>query len=290
MKVIGELTSGFVVYKITNLENNKCYIGVTNNAKRRIQGHLTCARRNKGSAIHSAIRKYGYQNFTFEILSVFDNLDDAYKQEMRLIKSMNTQSFGYNVTAGGDGVRSLNEDAMARLKNSLSLALKGKPKSESHIKSMSDCKKGAKFSESHRKAISDSRKGIKISDNARKEMSNRRKGIPIHENTKAALLIAIKKPKTISAKLNISKAARNNRGRSVECSELGMRFDCIIDAADWLKRNGHEKACPGAIGKACRRVVPRAYGFVWNYVSKDSAEDCIAYAALKAEAKQQEAA
>ncbi len=57
------------VYQITNLINNKKYIGITNNYIKRWSNHKSG--NSKNMVIGRAIEKYGIENFKFEIL--FDN-------------------------------------------------------------------------------------------------------------------------------------------------------------------------------------------------------------------------
>ena len=61
------------VYKITNLINNKLYIGITKNIKSRFAYHRTryckvSKREYKNKPLYQAMVKYGIENFKFEIL------------------------------------------------------------------------------------------------------------------------------------------------------------------------------------------------------------------------------
>jgi len=96
---------GFI-YKITNTISNKCYIGETkksnpylrwNEHKRKITQGIGCP------ALQDAVKKYGIENFKFEILIVcFD--EDRFKYEIEYIKKFNSISpNGYNLTKGGEG-------------------------------------------------------------------------------------------------------------------------------------------------------------------------------------------
>ena len=49
------------VYKVTNIENNKIYIGITNQGyKKRWHKHLSDSYRKSYSPLHLAINKYGF--------------------------------------------------------------------------------------------------------------------------------------------------------------------------------------------------------------------------------------
>lgn len=93
------------IYAIINKINGKLYIGQTNNPKKRWMGHKYHSKNNNsGMIIHSAIRKYGIQNFSFEIIE--DNiltLDEVNSKEEWWIKycQSNIRNFGYNISSGG---------------------------------------------------------------------------------------------------------------------------------------------------------------------------------------------
>lgn len=92
------------VYKITNKINNKKYIGITNDPKKRWHNHQYSSRE---TAISRAIKKYGAGNFNFEVLYSGLSLEEAQKTEQELIKLYNTLTIngnGYNVTLGGEGI------------------------------------------------------------------------------------------------------------------------------------------------------------------------------------------
>lgn len=61
----------------------------------------------------------------------------------------------------------------------------------------------------------------------------------------------------------------NTRHKGVYCSN-GMWFKTQKLAADWLRENGHPKACQAGIGMACRGVMKTAYGYEWKYGRKDT--------------------
>ncbi len=73
------------IYKITNLINNKCYIGKTNNFKRRKSDHFRLAtvegHKEYNKTLYRAIRKYGQSNFSFEIIEELKDYSIAAERE-----------------------------------------------------------------------------------------------------------------------------------------------------------------------------------------------------------------
>jgi group I intron endonuclease len=91
---------GFI-YKITNNINGKVYIGQTiQPIKERFYRHCAraCSEDESNMAIHKAIRKYGKENFTLELLEETDNLNE---REIYYISKYDSFKNGYNSTKGG---------------------------------------------------------------------------------------------------------------------------------------------------------------------------------------------
>lgn len=95
------------VYKITNLVNQKAYIGITTrDPMQRWWEHCNNAQKGSDYFIHQAMRKYGEESFSFQVITQTKSLEDLKELEIILIKQhdthMSTQK-GYNKTLGGDG-------------------------------------------------------------------------------------------------------------------------------------------------------------------------------------------
>ena len=89
------------IYKITNNINNKIYIGQSVNILARWQQHKQA---NDNFPIHLAIRKYGIDNFSFEVIEECpqEELNEKEKQYIQFYHSLVTQG-GYNISLGGEG-------------------------------------------------------------------------------------------------------------------------------------------------------------------------------------------
>ena len=88
------------IYKITNLLNNKMYIGQSNNIQRRFSEHSYKGAESR-IVLDSAIKKYGKDNFSFEVLEECSK-ELLNERETYWIKFYNSVEIGYNLSYGGD--------------------------------------------------------------------------------------------------------------------------------------------------------------------------------------------
>lgn len=109
----------FVVYKLTNITNEKSYIGQSISFESRIKNHI-CEGKSSEKPLYRAIRKAGLENFTLEVLFRTKNKRTLDKKEQEFIKAFesNTQDKGYNLTLGGQSWISRN-DYKSNYKNHL---------------------------------------------------------------------------------------------------------------------------------------------------------------------------
>lgn len=121
-----------VVYKITCLVNGKPYIGQTRQKlNRRMSGHK---RSKVKRGIDAAIEKYGWENFTVEVIETCP-VEQLNEREKFWIAELNSKDpNGYNLTDGGSGTNPSDEtrakiSASNKGKHSQN---KGKPLTEEH--------------------------------------------------------------------------------------------------------------------------------------------------------------
>jgi len=94
----------FVVYKITNLIENKCYIGSSIRVEKRWQQHINASNNPNNPYYHyplyEAFRQFGLENFIFEIIADdFETIWEMEEYEQQMIDFYNSiKPHGYNQT------------------------------------------------------------------------------------------------------------------------------------------------------------------------------------------------
>ncbi len=99
------------IYMITNLKDGKAYVGFDSKWPSRKAVHICEAitRKNRKYPLYNAIRKYGLDNFRWDIL--YQNKDREHTlniMETKFIINQNThfkEGHGYNMTYGGEGAK-----------------------------------------------------------------------------------------------------------------------------------------------------------------------------------------
>jgi len=84
-----------VIYKTTNLINGKYYVGKDEKNNSEYLG--------SGLLLNKAIKKYGRNNFTKEILETCVTKKELNEREIYWIKELNAVKDGYNIALGGSG-------------------------------------------------------------------------------------------------------------------------------------------------------------------------------------------
>ena len=114
------------VYKITNIQNNKVYIGQTiRPIEQRFNRHINDALNNiLDTHFARAIRKYGKDNFKIEIIDAANTQDELNKKEQYWINYYNSTINGYNETnaiskCGGNTYQSKTIKEMENIKEKI---------------------------------------------------------------------------------------------------------------------------------------------------------------------------
>lgn len=87
------------IYKITNTETNKMYVGSSKNIEVRIRSHFANLKNKKHHSVklQRAYDKYGLSNFSHEILELCE-IEDLFTREQHWIDSLDSYHSGYNAS------------------------------------------------------------------------------------------------------------------------------------------------------------------------------------------------
>ena len=100
----------YYIYCYTNKINQHKYVGQTNNFKRRIREHRSCAFNESSSSyndlIHKKIRQYGEENFEITLIETLytDDIEEVNRRERYWIQEKSSYcgtGLGYNMDLGG---------------------------------------------------------------------------------------------------------------------------------------------------------------------------------------------
>lgn len=152
-----------IIYKITNNINGKIYIGQTT---RSLEERLSEHKRKRKPLISKALRKYGIENFSIEIIYEASTIDELNKKEFEFIRKYNCITpNGYNQCEGGGNTIGYNhtkeaKERMSKAKSKIYTGennpMYGKHHSDEAKKKMSEKRKNRKLTDEWKKKIGDS--------------------------------------------------------------------------------------------------------------------------------------
>lgn len=213
----------FCVYRLT-APNGKVYIGIT--------GQNPLRRWNSGRGyknqphMHSAIQKYGWDNFTHEVLYSGITKEEAEELEIRLIAEHRSTDpeFGYNHATGGAVNRGHHLSPERRAQ--ISIEVRNRAVKESTREKLRQANLGKQHSEESKAKMRAAKLGKKLSEETRSKMRQSNRG---------------------------------KRNKPVYCAELGRVF-YSMDAAEQELGVAHEN-----IAKVCLGKRQTAGGYHWEY-------------------------
>jgi group I intron endonuclease len=179
------------IYRCINILTGESYVGYDSNWPSRKTKHLydflNENSKNYNCHFYRALRKYGIENFVWEVL--YQSWDKKHcLNEMEPYFIQEHQSFvnGYNMTKGGEGTFGkqswLGKKHNKETKNKISQSLMGKIRSKEHSKKISDTlkgKPGRKWTDEQKKKQSEKNKGkqpYKMTQKTKEKISNSTSG------------------------------------------------------------------------------------------------------------------
>lgn len=243
------------VYKITNIVNQKVYIGQSVSIQSRWKEHINSLRRgaSRCTLLQRAWNKYGEESFVFEVLELCspDMLDEI---EISYILFYDSCNNGYNIEQGGNKNKHLSDDTKKKIRE----AHLGKKMSDETIKRMSEARIGNKnpmYGKTHsskaRLKISKAHKGkpgYKLNDETKEKIRKANTGKTLSEETRRKI-----------SESTTGRTAWNKNLRSVYCVELNEVFNTASDAGKYLNvRSSNILSCCEHIRKTCG-------GYHWIY-------------------------
>ncbi len=165
-----------IIYKHTCLISNKSYIGVTGKTLEARWNQHRCAALSRNSPLkfHRAIRKYGPDAWSSEILWIAESWEDALRLEREEIERLDTVEHGYNLTKGGEGTLGRKPSDETRAK--IGAANRGRKKHPDAIERTARGNRGKKRTRVQCDNIRNSLKGHSVSDETRAKIGAANKG------------------------------------------------------------------------------------------------------------------
>ena len=246
-----------IIYCATNKINGKIYIGLTKGTLRnRKAGHKTRTKQGIQTYFYNAIRKYGWDNFSWRIIDCSDTKENLAFLEQQYIEMFGSyfSGIGYNMTEGGEGNAQSKPEVIEKLRKS------------KLGKTHSGWNKGKKLgplSLEHREKIRKANTGHSVSVETRDKLRKAHTGKVLSEEHKRKIGISGKGKRLTSDQSLARKQNHTKRCRQVQCVETEKIYFSISEAG----REINQKAsviCLCASGKQ-----KSAGGFHWKYLDKD---------------------
>lgn len=233
----------YYVYKHT-APNGKVYIGITKQTPEQRWKSGLGYRNQKRFAC--AIKSYGWDAFTHEILFSGLSFDEACAKEVELIKfyKSNDPEFGYNIDGGGSANRVVGEETRQRLRESHA----GVKLTEEHKRRISEGNKGRVFTEETKTKLREANVGKTMSEESREKMSKSHTGLTHSRET-------------------VLRWKESNQSLMTPVEQIDPRTNDLVcgfgSSMDAHRATGIDAS---SIIKCCRGKRQSAGGYKWRYV------------------------
>lgn len=233
------------VYTITNIINNKVYVGCSINIKNRFLDHKKMLRKgNHGNVIlQRSFNLYGEKSFLFEILVNVD-VDFIYSEENYWCNILNSHNklFGYNIKKTSPRKPYWHSEDV---KKDIGLVNKGKLLSEDH-------KEKIRVSCSNPNVKKEVAKGIVKRTGIKQTKEHISKRVSFHIGAK----------RTNETCKNISQSLFRIKRKVYMFNKNGNLLDIFESLSDVGREFGFDVS---AISKCCRGIQKESYNYIWKY-------------------------
>lgn len=253
----------YCVYKHT-APNGKVYIGVTKQSpRRRWQRGLGYRTQQR---FYRAIQKYGWDNFTHEILFENLNADEAERIEVELIQKhqSDNKNHGYNIESGGNSRKVVSEETRQKLREINSTEESLNRVKEINHKRWSDPEAHRKMSERF-SGENNPMYGRKLSEEHKRALFEGLRNAPKPTVQRGERASFYGKHHTEESKAKIAATRmgdKNWRAKRVVCVETEKMYPCVKDA---YRETGIHFS---SISRCCLGKGKTAGGYHWKYIEE----------------------
>ena len=264
------------VYEVTNNINGRKYIG-KRSCKCPIEKDLYFG---SGIAIKEALKKYGVDNFTKEIIKTFDTSKEAFEYEEYLISKFDcvTDIKYYNMAKGGiggigtlEGKTELEKwEIYNRMRNTLKGKMAGKNNPMYGRRGKDNPKYGIPLTEQQKENVRNALKGKPFTEEHKENIRKSRIGMKLSEQHKINIGLGVKgKLKGENNPMYGLKGESHPSSKKVICLNNLKIFNSTREACEYVGLKGHSdisKVCKGKRNFAGRKdSIPVKWMYLDDY-------------------------
>ncbi len=256
------------IYGIIHRESGRVYVGQSRNMANRIKSHRCHSNKDKRQGkFYNAVRKYGKEEFDFEILEEF-SAEDLNEREKFYIQFLNAIDSGFNLSPE-PGKSRFGVPQSAETNAKVSAALTGRKLTPEQCAAISKRLKGRVITPEQRAKISAKLTGRVRPQHERDAVSRGGKGRVVSEETRAKIG-ARHRGKIVSKEVGDKISAANSRPVfqiDFFTGEIIAEFPSVALAAKHFNCN------QDSIRDNLRGQIKKSQGFVWKFKTQPTTKE-----------------